>query len=199
MTSLPQDPPRKAISRRLRFEILKRDNHTCRYCGGQPPDVKLTIDHVVPVALGGGDDPSNLVAACRDCNSGKASTSPDAATVAQVSEDAIRWRAAMQQASAEMTQDLDAGAAYCEPIAHAWDTNNEYYRRGNARIPDNWTNQVEHWRSLGLPSDVVADAVCTAMCNKAVSVYDVWRYTAGICWNKVRRMQERAAEIVGGS
>src|SRR5690606_40826449 len=51
----------------------------------------LTIDHVLPVALGGSDDPSNLVAACRDCNAGKSSAAPDAETVAEVEVDSARW------------------------------------------------------------------------------------------------------------
>ena len=63
-----------AIPKRTRFEVLRRDNHTCRYC--RSTDNPLTIDHVTPVSLGGTDDPSNLVAACRDCNAGKASSSP---------------------------------------------------------------------------------------------------------------------------
>lgn len=55
-----------AISKRLRFEVLRRDNHMCRYCGRGAPDVALTVDHVVPVALGGHSDPTNLVTACVD-------------------------------------------------------------------------------------------------------------------------------------
>ncbi|AWN05089.1 HNH endonuclease [Gordonia phage Easley] len=39
-----------AVSKRLRYEILRRDNHTCRYCGATAPDVPLTVDHVVPVS-----------------------------------------------------------------------------------------------------------------------------------------------------
>jgi 5-methylcytosine-specific restriction endonuclease McrA len=61
------------ISKRLRYEILRRDGHHCRYCGLGSDEVTITVDHVIPTALGGTDDPSNLVAACRDCNSGKAS------------------------------------------------------------------------------------------------------------------------------
>jgi 5-methylcytosine-specific restriction endonuclease McrA len=68
------------VSKRARYEVLRRDNHTCRYCGGKAPDVALTVDHVTPVALGGTDGPGNLVAACRDCNAGKAASHPDAAT-----------------------------------------------------------------------------------------------------------------------
>lgn len=33
------------VSKRLRYEVLRRDSHTCRYCGGAAPDVKLTVDH----------------------------------------------------------------------------------------------------------------------------------------------------------
>lgn len=49
----------------LRKSILRRDGHTCRYCG----DRAEYVDHVVPWSFGGTDDPSNLVAACYVCNS----------------------------------------------------------------------------------------------------------------------------------
>lgn len=55
----------------LRFEVLQRDNFTCRYCGRKAPEVKLHIDHVHPVAEGGTNDIDNLVTACQECNSGK--------------------------------------------------------------------------------------------------------------------------------
>jgi 5-methylcytosine-specific restriction endonuclease McrA len=54
-----------------RFQILRRDGHTCRYCGRSAPEVVLHIDHVIPVARGGTDDDTNLVVACQDCNLGK--------------------------------------------------------------------------------------------------------------------------------
>ena len=41
-----------SVSRRLRFEILRRDNYTCCYCGAKSPDVTLAVDHVLPVTLG---------------------------------------------------------------------------------------------------------------------------------------------------
>lgn len=54
-------------------EIYKRDHFTCVYCGfdGRPFDawMQLSIDHVIPRSMGGKDDLSNLVAACRACNS----------------------------------------------------------------------------------------------------------------------------------
>ena len=63
--------PSRQMSQRLRFTIFERDNFTCRYCGQKAPDVRLEVDHVLPVACGGGNEPSNLVSACEDCNAGK--------------------------------------------------------------------------------------------------------------------------------
>lgn len=62
---------RKALSKKTRFEVFKRDKFTCQYCGKSAPDVILEVDHVVPVAEGGTDDMLNLVTACFDCNRGK--------------------------------------------------------------------------------------------------------------------------------
>lgn len=62
---------RKAMSKRLRFEVFKRDGFTCQYCGAQAPDAVLHVDHINPVANGGDNDLLNLTTACADCNSGK--------------------------------------------------------------------------------------------------------------------------------
>lgn len=79
-----------AVSKRLRYEILRRDHHACRYCGAKAPDVKLNVDHVIPQALGGSDAPTNLVTACADCNGGKTSSMPGAEAVADVDQQAFR-------------------------------------------------------------------------------------------------------------
>lgn len=62
---------RKPISNKLRFEIFKRDNFTCQYCGEYAPNVILQIDHVIPVSKGGNNSIDNLKTACTKCNSGK--------------------------------------------------------------------------------------------------------------------------------
>lgn len=61
-----------AISVRIRFEVFKRDEFTCQYCGRKSPDVVLEVDHIVPRCNGGLDDPINLRTSCWDCNHGKA-------------------------------------------------------------------------------------------------------------------------------
>jgi hypothetical protein len=62
---------RRGIGPKLRFEVFKRDNFTCRYCGRRTPEVVLEIDHVIPVSEGGSDDMENLVTSCWECNRGK--------------------------------------------------------------------------------------------------------------------------------
>ena len=62
---------RKPISKKLRFEIFKRDKFCCSFCGQSAPDVILEIDHIKPVVEGGKNDILNLTTACFDCNRGK--------------------------------------------------------------------------------------------------------------------------------
>ena len=65
---------RKAISKKVRFEIFKRDAFTCQYCGKSAPDVILQVDHIEPVSKGGTNETLNLITSCFDCNSGKKAT-----------------------------------------------------------------------------------------------------------------------------
>ena len=60
-----------SIKPKTRFDIFKRDNFTCRYCGRKTPAVVLELDHVIPQSKGGDSDPSNLVTSCYECNRGK--------------------------------------------------------------------------------------------------------------------------------
>jgi hypothetical protein len=68
---------RKAISKRIRFEIFKRDSFKCQYCGACAPEVLLQIDHIEPVSKGGNNDASNLITACVACNAGKTNKTLD--------------------------------------------------------------------------------------------------------------------------
>lgn len=60
-----------AISKKIRFEIFKRDGFQCQYCGKTPPEVVLEIDHIKPRKRKGKDNEENLITACFDCNRGK--------------------------------------------------------------------------------------------------------------------------------
>lgn len=62
---------RKSITKKLRFEVFKRDSFSCQYCGESAPSVILHIDHIKPVAKGGSNDIANLITSCKSCNLGK--------------------------------------------------------------------------------------------------------------------------------
>jgi HNH endonuclease len=82
-----------AVSKRTRYEVLRRDKYTCRYCGASAPDVLLVIDHVTPRKHGGRDDADNLVTACEPCNAGKSATMPEDWLVREIEKAAREWAA----------------------------------------------------------------------------------------------------------
>lgn len=63
------------MNKKKRFSVLKRCGFKCVYCGREPPEVTLHVDHRTSRVAGGGDEDDNLVAACSDCNFGKGATS----------------------------------------------------------------------------------------------------------------------------
>lgn len=190
-----------AVSKRLRFEILRRDNNTCRYCGGQPPDVALTIDHVLPVALGGTDAADNLVAACKDCNAGKAASKGDESVVAQVSDDAVRWAKAVEKAGSNLREFRESGEM--EALLHWWDSwgyTEDGERKTIHRPADARTTIATFW-ARGLTYEDLYEFISIAMerpnrkdLYRAPTVYgdDLWRYFCGICLRTLDSIQEQA-------
>ncbi|MCX2745811.1 HNH endonuclease [Mangrovivirga sp. M17] len=57
-----------------RQNIFRRDKHQCQYCGKSSD---LTVDHLIPKAKGGKTTWSNLVTACKRCNTVKGNSSPE--------------------------------------------------------------------------------------------------------------------------
>lgn len=62
------------VSQKTRFDVFKRDDFTCQYCGRKSPEVILEVDHITPRSEGGNDDMGNLITSCRECNHGKYTT-----------------------------------------------------------------------------------------------------------------------------
>lgn len=61
-----------------RREVLRRDHHTCQYCGSTH---NLTLDHVVPLSKGGSHSWDNVVTACERCNQRKGNRTPEEANM----------------------------------------------------------------------------------------------------------------------
>lgn len=56
----------------LRLACYMRDEWACAYCGAAAEDgAALSLDHLQPRELGGGNEPSNLITACVSCNSAR--------------------------------------------------------------------------------------------------------------------------------
>lgn len=138
---------RKPLSRTTRFEVFKRDEFRCQYCGRHPPEVLLEVDHVVAVVEGGDDSEANLITACFDCNRGKGARSLDAVPKS------LATRAAEIE---EREQQLAAYRAVLQARAD--------------RIDD------EAWQVIKslFPEDIDSDGVCT---TKTEYLYAAQRFT----------------------
>lgn len=187
-----------AVSRRLRFEILRRDGNTCRYCGAQAPDVVLTVDHVIPTTLGGGDDPGNLVTACSSCNAGKSSIAPDAPIVADVDERAVRWAAAQRLVMQRWSADRTRAAAAVDSFDDAW-TDWSVVATDNIRerVPRaaDWRQSVESWLARGFSVADLVSFIPTAM-HSTASIPNKWRYLCGIVWRTLDKLEAEIHEHI---
>lgn len=72
---------RSTIRGEKRVRIYERDGYACKYCGVDLPrqgnrdgEQLITLDHVIPVALGGTSERWNVVTCCAPCNQAKGAT-----------------------------------------------------------------------------------------------------------------------------
>jgi hypothetical protein len=186
-----------AVSKRLRYEILRRDNHACRYCGASAPEVKLTVDHVVPVALGGTDEPTNLVTACADCNSGKSATPADSPIVADVQADALRWSTAMEQATKIARKAMDERrhrrVIFVDRIWGHWTYEYPKGQHNTFDLPADWEDTIDRFCEFGISDEEFQEAVSIAMTRRN---RDPFRYMCGVLWRWIGERQEIALQIV---
>lgn len=186
-----------AVSKRLRFEVLRRDGFACRYCGAKAAESELTIDHVQPVALGGEDVAENLVAACPDCNAGKAAIQPDQEMVDGVADDALRWAKAMEEAAAIKAAERKEIDAYARRLKRAWNKWRMDEGHGDPfPLPTAWRESAEQFRNAGLEPKEVERLIEVAMTKAYLS--DRWRYFCGCCWRVIRERQEIARGLIEG-
>jgi HNH endonuclease len=196
---------RRPIGKRLRFEIYKRDRFRCVYCGRTPTEAVLEVDHLVPVAGGGTDDPENLFTACRDCNAGK-SDRPLTSALPQVRRDEIQelaerveqmrayqaWRAEFENAlGAEIDAVYDAWVGEFGGGVVETDGGQEY--RSDVAFP---TAKSIRGFLDALPTAEIIDAVRVAgwryqkRDGDTLRRGDVARYFYGVCRNKIRLRDE---------
>ena len=63
----------KWIRNDRRLAIYLRDGLACVYCGQSVEEdgIVMTLDHLKPRSKGGKNEPTNLITACKTCNSSR--------------------------------------------------------------------------------------------------------------------------------
>ena len=173
---------RVGIRKLVRFEVLKRDGFKCTYCGEGPPDVVLVVDHVIPVAKGGGNEEGNLTTACKPCNQGKAarqlSSVPqplaDKAAQAALRESEVVKRAETLRAIKERIEDdtWDVAEIFMEGV-------------GLKDISSSYFGSIERFVKK-LPTTVVIDAMQGAVRRFPNRTGTAFRYFCGTCWRIIK-------------
>lgn len=173
---------RIAISKKVRFEVFKRDEFACQYCGEHPPAVILHVDHIHPVAEGGGNEIENLITSCAPCNLGKGARSiksvpmslADKASLVKEQEEQIRgYQAVMAERRDRIEDELWKVAEVIDPGSSA---------NGMKR---DWTASINRFNEK-LGFDVVLDAAEIARNQYPYGGSRTFRYFCGICWNRIR-------------
>jgi HNH endonuclease len=182
---------RIALSKRVRFDIFKRDRFCCQYCGRHPPDIILEIDHIIPVCDGGDANEGNLLTACFDCNRGKAanpltrvpqSLADRAAEIAEREDQLRGYREVFEQQRERVEADMWTIAAQLF---------GEYECKEGIRR--DWLSRIKFFNEkLGLAQ--VFEAAEIAADKWLPRQQDEWRtqkqrrfaYFCGVCWNKIK-------------
>lgn len=183
-----------ALSKRLRYEILRRDNHACRYCGAAAPDVKITVDHVIPTALGGTNEATNLVAACTDCNAGKASTNPESDLVGDVNDDALRWANAMKRASELERTAREGKERVADIFLEAW--SKDAFMGRHPALPEDWYITLYRFLDLGLDESDLIDAARLSLATVRVHRDGKFSYFCGIVYRTLERRTAAARALI---
>lgn len=173
---------RKAISKSDRFEIFKRDGFKCQYCGAHPPESILHVDHITPIAKGGGNEADNLITACSICNAGKAARllSSIPQSLKEKSEEVIERELQIKGYSEIMRLKRD------RIENDAWEVTNiflQHFRRDGIR-KDYFQSIKRFIEALG--DDECIEAMKIAVANKPYSENIAFRYFCGVCWKKIR-------------
>lgn len=174
---------RSPISKMIRFEVFKRDQFQCAYCGAHPSEtVLLEVDHIHPVALGGTNDIDNLVTACWDCNRGKAAR--PLTSVPQSLEDKaadVQEREAQLRAYYEILE-----ARRQRKDDELWAIADLYMQRfGDDKILRTRLASIRTFLDR-LNLFEVMEAMEIAL-DKQNSRTHAFRYFCGICWRKIKQ------------
>lgn len=170
---------REALSKKLRFDVFKRDLFTCQYCGQKPPAVILEVDHIVAVVVGGTNQMDNLATACFTCNRGKGANGLEVApaTLQERQEIILEKRAQLKayerllkREQRETNTDIDSVQAALLP-------------EGDVHFTDSFRSSIKQFLEHMSVIEIVEFAKLAAQrCSEPVSRT---KYLCGCCWRTI--------------
>jgi hypothetical protein len=180
---------RKAVSKKTRFDVFKRDCFKCQYCGSHPPKVILHVDHINPVANGGTNESDNLVTSCEACNLGKGarllSSVPEtlaakASRIAEAEEQLRGYHEIMEAKLQREYEEVDRIAVLLSG-------------RSDGSIPHAWVRGIKRFnQKLGIHRSIEAAEI--ALSKEWLSRSDYFPYYCGICWKWIREEEQNGQD-----
>lgn len=177
-----------SVSKRVRFEVFKRDKFTCQYCGKRPPEVMLEVDHVVPRCDGGSDDMANLVTACVPCNRGKAGIPLESVAPAIDEMEMLAGIQEMLERQMGLRQSMAVAEAkrkaMDDAVRKVWDWWEDAFGKGTHFEPAGVRKFLAELDMEDLEEAVAAAEAASE--RRRFSGYGIWKYFCGICWNMIK-------------
>lgn len=173
---------RESLSKKLRFEVFKRDSFCCQYCGSNPPNVVLEIDHIIPVSKKGTNEIDNLVTSCFNCNRGKGakelnclpqSTVEKTKTLLEKEEQYLAFKKLTSKIKNREKKEIESINSIFQEYYPTHELSDIFKRNSVKQFID----------KLGLSE--VQDAMYYS-CGKEFPVNDSIKYFCGVCWGKIR-------------
>ena len=173
---------RIGLSKKLRFEVFKRDCFKCQYCGSTPPGIILEVDHIVPVSKDGTNEIDNLITSCFDCNRGKSnrdlsslpeSTADKMEQMHEKEAQYLAFKKAQQKIQSRIKKELNGIEAVYSHYFEGFEFTDRF-KNGSVRT---------FVKLLGFVK--VEQAMHTA-CGRMFDENKALKYFCGICWNKIR-------------
>lgn len=176
---------RKAISKKDRFEVFKRDDFSCQYCNSKPPNVALEIDHIHPVSKGGDNSIDNLITACFDCNRGKSNKELNSIperllnkteNIKIANDQYKQYQKEIKKKKAIIEKQINV----IENMFISFYPKYTFTERFKITVKQ-FINKLDEF--IVLES---MESACLKFETRNGSVQDVTKYFCGICWNKIR-------------
>jgi hypothetical protein len=180
-----------SISKKIRFEVFKRDGFKCVYCGKSPPDCILELDHINPISQGGEDDINNLIAACFDCNRGKTNiplqkippTLQDNLEILKEKEIQLKeYNRYLQKIRNRRFKEMEEINSIYSETFKEWTLSEHFYTTTLKPF-------FEH-----LPKIEIVEAMRIS-CSRISDKDNVIKYFCGICWNKIKSKTDPTYKI----